>query len=98
MKKMTMIAENWKAIEDVEENVRERTGDPEAGFNASLLFLNGNQVRRLVLGCMYRTKKGKNGQEKFSQSYKELLMYANYCPFSGKPLYEECESEETTQE
>ena len=95
-----MITENWKAIEEFEENVRERTGDPEARFNASLYFLNGDKKRRLILGCMYRTKKGKKGQEKFSQSYKEALIYANFCPFTGKPLYEECESEseETAKE
>ena len=42
---------------------------------------------------MYRGKKGKKGQEKFTQTYKEMMIYAKFCPFSGKPLYEE-ETEE----
>ena len=33
------IKENWKAIEELEQKVREKTGDPEAGFNASTFWL-----------------------------------------------------------
>ena len=29
------ILENWKSIEEVEQKVREKTNDPNAGFNAS---------------------------------------------------------------
>jgi hypothetical protein len=38
---------------------------------------------------MYRGKKGKKGQEKFTESYKEMMVYAKFCPFTGKPLYED---------
>ena len=102
MKKMKMITENWKAIEEIEENVREKTGDQEAGFNSSLFYLPVKDApgRRLLLSCQYRNKKGKKGQEIFSTSYKDIYTYAKYCPFTGKPLYEEieCESDETTKE
>ena len=32
------IEENWKRIEEVEKLIQEKTGDPEAGFNANLYF------------------------------------------------------------
>jgi hypothetical protein len=82
------ILENWKAIEEIEKQVQEKTGDPEARFNASTFWLSGNG-RHLMLPCMYRGKKGKKGQEKFTESYKEMMVYAKFCPFTGKPLYED---------
>ena len=84
------ITENWKAIEEIEQEVRERTGDPEAGFNASSFFF-GASGRHLAIPCLYRGKKGKKGQETFTNSYKEMMVYAKYCPFTGKPLYEDAE-------
>lgn len=81
------IQKNWKLIEKVEEKIREKTGDPEAGFNASSFWLGGDG-RHLMLRAMYRGKKGKKGQETFTKSYKDILVRAEYCPFSGKPLYE----------
>jgi len=78
------IIENWKDIEEVEKKIREHTKDPQAGFNASTFWLSSNG-RHLGIPCMYRTKKGEN----FSKSYKEMMVYAKFCPFSGKPLYEE---------
>ncbi len=78
------IKENWKAIEDVEFQVRAKTNDPEAGFNASTFWLAGTG-RHLMIPCMYRTKRG----DKFSNSYKEMMVYATFCPFTGKPLYED---------
>ena len=85
------ILENWKSIEEVEERIRKKTGDPEAGFNASTFWLN-DDGRHLMLPCMYRGKKGKKGSEEFTKSYKEIMVYATHCPFTGKPLYEGLES------
>lgn len=82
------ILENWEAIEKAEQAVREKTGDPEAGFNASTWFL-GSEHRHLMIPCLYRGKKGKKGQETFTSSYKEMMIYAKFCPFTGKPLYKE---------
>ena len=82
------ISENWKAIEEIEETVRVKTGDPKAGFNASSFWLGGTG-RHLMIACLYRSKKGKKGQETFTTSYKEMMVYANFCPFTGKPLYED---------
>ncbi len=82
------IKENWEAIEKTEELIREKTGDPKAGFNASTFWFDKNG-RHLGIPCMYRGKKGKKGQEEFTQSYREILIYAKFCPFSGKPLYED---------
>jgi len=78
------ILENWKAIEEIEEKVRERTNDPQSGFNASTFWFSG-EGRHLMIPCMYRTKKGEN----FSKSYKEMMVYAKFCPFTGKPLYDD---------
>lgn len=78
------ILENWKAIEEAEKAVREQTEDPEAGFNASTFWLNGDG-RHLMIPTMYRTKKG----GRFSKSYKEMMIYAKFCPFTGKPLYDD---------
>ena len=82
------IEENWKEIEIVEQKVREKTEDPEAGFNASSFWMGGTG-RHLMIPCMYRGKKGKKGQETFTQKYKEMMIYAKFCPFTGKPLYED---------
>ena len=82
------IEENWKEIEIVEQKVREKTEDPEAGFNASSFWMGGTG-RHLMIPCLYRGKKGKKGQETFTQKYKEMMIYAKFCPFTGKPLYED---------
>ena len=82
------IEENWKEIEIVEQKVREKTEDPKAGFNASSFWMGGTG-RHLMIPCMYRGKKGKKGQETFTQKYKEMMIYAKFCPFTGKPLYED---------
>lgn len=82
------IEENWEAIEQAEKKVIEHTGDPEAGFNASSFWL-GADGRHLMIPCMYRTKRGKKGQEVYTKSYKELMLYAKFCPFTGKPLYKD---------
>jgi hypothetical protein len=37
---------------------------------------------------MYRKKKGKKGEEIFTK-YTEMMVYVKFCPFTGKPLYEE---------
>jgi hypothetical protein len=83
------ILENWKEIEEIEQQVKDRTNDPEARFNASTFWLGSKEGRHLMIPCMYRTKKGQN----FSKSYKEMMVYAKFCPFSGKPLYEQDSSE-----
>lgn len=82
------IEENWKEIEIVEQKVREKTEDPEAGFDASSIWMGGTG-RHLMIPCSYRGKKGKKGQETFTQKYKEMMIYAKFCPFTGKPLYED---------
>lgn len=76
------ILENWKAIEEKEKQVQEETGDPKAGFNASTIFLGTKEGRHLMIPCIY----GGN---------KEMNVFAEFCPFTGKPLYEEIPNEET---
>jgi hypothetical protein len=88
------ILENWSEIENIEKRVREKTDDPKAGFNAGTFWLGSTTGRHLMIPCMYRGKKGKKGQEEFTSSYKEMMIYAKFCPFSGKPLYEEVEEKE----
>jgi len=82
------ISENWSAITETEKAVREKTNDPQAGFNASTFFLGSTEGRHLMIPCMYRTKKGEN----YSKTYKEMMVYAKFCPFIGKPLYEDSET------
>lgn len=81
------ITKNWKVIEEIEKKISEETGDPKAGFNASAFWF-GEEGRHLMLACMYRKKKGKNGKE-FTSSFKEIMVYAKFCPFTGYPLYED---------
>ena len=88
------IIENWKAIEDAEQRVREQTGDPEAGFNAGSYWLS-DDGRHLGIVAKYRGKKGKKNEETFTTSYKEILVYAKFCPFTGLPLYETEQEDET---
>lgn len=85
------ILENWKTIEEAEAQVKKNTGDPEAGFNASTFWI-GEEGRHLMIPCMYRGKKGKKGQKEFTESYKEIMIYVKFCPFTGKPLYKESEN------
>lgn len=59
------ILENWKAIEELEQKVKEETNDPEAGFNASSYWFGGDG-RHLMIPCMYRGKKGKKRSEEFT--------------------------------
>lgn len=80
------IKENWKEIESVENQVKEKTGDPNAGFNAGTFWMSGG--KHLMLPAMYRQKK-KDG---FSKGYKEMMVYAMFCPFTGKPLYEDSDA------
>ena len=82
------ILENWNAIQELEKRVQEQTKDPEAKFNASTFWLGSSEGRHLMIPCLYRTKKGDN----FSKSYKEMMVYAKFCPFTGKPLYQDSET------
>jgi len=95
---MKRISENWEEIEKIEEEIRVQTGDPKAGFNASTFWVGGDGGRHLMIPCMYRKKKGKKGEESFTQSYHELMVYAKFCPFSGKPLYENTNNDDTINE
>lgn len=88
--KEVKIPENFQHIEKVEELIREQTGDPEAGFNPSTFFLGGEGRHLLIIGH-YRKKKGKKGQEIFTESRTEITVRAKFCPFSGLPLYKEVE-------
>ena len=85
------IPENWKAIEELEALVKEKKGDPEARFNAGTYWLGSAEGRHFMIPIKYRTKRGKKGQEVFTKSYKELNVYAKFCPFTGKPLYDNSE-------
>lgn len=85
------IPENWKAIEEAEKLCQEKTGDPEAGFNAGVFWIGSKEGRHLMIPVKYRGKRGKQGQEVFTKSYKELNIYAKFCPFTGKPLYTDSE-------
>lgn len=44
-----------------------------------------------MIPCLYRGKKGKKNEQKFTSSYKEMMIVAEFCPFTGKPLYQEIE-------
>jgi hypothetical protein len=92
----TRIKENWEAIEAAEKLIQEKTGDPKAGFNATTFWLGGG--RHLALPCLYRTKKGKKDNVEFTKSYKEIMVTAKFCPFTGKPLYKESETTPATED
>lgn len=88
---MKIIEENWKAINEAEEMIKERTGDPEAGFGSGVFFLDGN--RRLMIPIDYRKKRG----DFFTQKRYQYQILAQYCPFTGKKLFEESEAVEASQ-
>ncbi|WP_445720961.1 hypothetical protein [Flavobacterium sp.] len=59
---------------------------PKNNIRTDLIFLHFHgSAQNLMIPCMYRTKK----RENFSKSYKEMMIYAKFCPFTGKPLYED---------
>ena len=83
---MSKIRENWESIELMEKKIQEKTGDPKAGFNAGTFFL-GKDGKALTRRAMYRGMKGKKDNRVFTESYKDILVQAKFCPFTGKPLY-----------
>lgn len=91
------IKENWAAIEKAEELARAKTGDPEAGFNAGTFFF-GKEGRSLMIPILYRGKKGKKGQESFTDKRNEMMIHATFCPFTGKPLWEDSIEKSTPKE
>ena len=88
------IQENWKQIEELEKLIQEKTEDPKAGFNANLYFFS-KDGRHIMIPCKYRKKK-KNGE--FTDKYFEIDVMINYCPFTGKPLYEDLLKKEDNNE
>lgn len=81
---MEKLTQNWKAIEAIEAEMREQTGDPDAGFNSNLFFISG--PRQLMLSVQYRKR---TPAGKFTKKVYEKLIAAKYCPFTGQPLYKE---------
>jgi len=92
-KECRMIPENWKTIEDYEKRVQEETGDPRAKFNANLYIFGSGRL--ILIPIKYRKPK-KNGE--FTDKYFEMDVAITYCPFTGKPLYEEILHTEATNE
>lgn len=88
MSNKNKIIENWVGIEKVEDLARKQTNDPEAGFNATTYWFD-DDGRHLMIPCMYRPLKGKKDQKVFAQKHKEIMISVNFCPFTGKPLYED---------
>jgi hypothetical protein len=77
----TKIAENWAAIEEIEAAIKKETGDAEAGFNVGG---HGEPERGLAMRAMFEaaTPDGVKG-------YKDLIIYATFCPFTGRPLFKD---------
>lgn len=86
------IFENWKTIEDIEKQVKEKTGDPEAGFNAKTFWLGSKEGRHLMIPCLYRNKRKVKGKEVFTKGYSDFYVYVKFCPFTGKPLYQDVQA------
>ena len=84
---MAAINENWDTIRKVEAEMQKRTGDSEARINADLLVLSDENISRYI-EVKYRKKIGAN----FSTKYKTIPIKINYCPFTGKPLYDDLPS------
>jgi len=83
------IPENWKRIEEIEKLIQQKTNDPKAGFNAGLYWL-GKEGRNILIPCKYRKPK-KDGS--FTDKYYEIDIMIEYCPFTGKPLYENLDAD-----
>ena len=77
------IKKNWKAIREAEKLMKEKTGDPKVGFNATRFFLSSEES--IFIPIWYRKKKG----EGFTLTQYKTLIRVNFCPFTGKPLYKD---------
>ena len=82
------IPSNFSAINEVVRHVRSKTGDDLATFNHGTMFFFVSH-RPLALDVGYR-KKRPDGSFQKKVSY--VRIYAKFCPFTGKPLYEGVES------
>ena len=82
------IEENWYWIREEEKCVQDINKDPEAGFNADMFQIG---EKRLFLPISFRTSKVVKGVRRYSHAYKICYVEAKFCPFSGKPLYEDSE-------
>lgn len=82
------IEENWEFIREAEKAVQEKYEDPAAGFNADMFQIG---TKRLFLPISYRAGKTVKGERRYSHAYKICYVEAKFCPFSGKPLYEDSE-------
>ena len=86
MENLKRIEENWDLIKEAEKTVQKQYEDPAAGFNADMFVLG---EKPLFLPIAYRASKKVKGERKYSQAYKICYVEAKFCPFSGKPLYED---------
>lgn len=80
---MKRIEENWEAINEIEKQIQEQTGDPKAGFRKLFSLTSG--IYNIVIPIIYR-KPTKTG---FTQKTHEQNVMVRFCPFTGKPLYQE---------
>lgn len=83
------IEENWKDILRVEERFKNETGDEMAKFNYSIMALGAKRAVWLPMG--FTKDNGRGGRTK--KVYEQMII-CHYCPFTGKPLYEEKENHE----
>lgn len=80
---MKRIEGNWDGIDAVLNEIRERTGDPDAGFIPPSVYMIGDVSFPITV--YYRSKR-KDGT--FTKKTNTQYVRARFCPFTGKPLYE----------
>jgi len=81
------ILENWKAIEEKEKQINKERKFVSGGFSGKV-FPEISKELVLVIPFLYKVNKSKNAP------YKAIEILAEFCPFTGKPLYEEIPDEE----
>lgn len=77
------IEKNWTEIKAIEDHLREKYKDPEAGFHPSIFQFCD---KMFMVTAQYRKPKGKG---RFTQKRFDVLILAKFCPFTGAPLFEE---------
>lgn len=84
------ITENWKAIEDARDEIRNMTGDQSGDFDHIISFSEESHGSHLVLSFNWHQTNRRGEKQKKQESMKVII---RFCPFTGLPLYQEQQNE-----
>lgn len=85
-RKLTPIPENWEELEVLHYGAIEKFG-PEAGFDSGWFHLSEEHTLKIAVGEGFEYRKGRKDMK--VKHWKSRYLLAKFCPFTGRPLYEE---------